>query len=241
MTDSGSKTMRQIALESPAAIAVLEKYRLDFCWAGDKSLEAAAAKAGVPLETILGEMRSALTTCRAEQANWNTAGLDALMQHIVVRHHAYLRKELPLMEKLIAHVRETRGRADVNTLAPLEKVFRFFKRELENHLRREEEVLFPLIRQVETASRSGARPPRFPFGPIANPIGIMEEDHDAERRQIEKMLVMTGNYTGPAETANTFRSLFEGLESLESDMRLHVHLEDHILFPRAGVLENSSW
>ena len=92
----------------------------------------AAAEAGVPLETILCEMGSALTTCSTEQADWNTAGLDALMQHIVVRHHAYLRKELPLMERLVARARETRGRADANTLVPLGKVFRFFKRELEN-------------------------------------------------------------------------------------------------------------
>ena len=241
MADSGSKTMRQIAVESPAAIAVLEKYRLDFCWAGDKSLEATAAEAGIPLETILCEMGWALTTCRAEQADWNTAGLDALMQHIVVRHHEYLRKELPLMERLLARARVTRGRVDANTLAPLEKVFRFFGRELENHLRREEEVLFPIIRQLETASKSGAELPRFPFGPITNPIGIMEEDHDAERRQMRKMLMMTGNYTGPAEAANVFRSFFEKLQTLELDMRLHVHLEDQILFPRAGVLENLSW
>jgi regulator of cell morphogenesis and NO signaling len=69
----------------------------------------------------------------------------------------------------------------------------------------------------------------------------MEEDHNAEGRQTQKMLVFTGNYTGPAETANAFHSLFKRLEALESDMRLHTHLEDHILFPRAGVLENSSW
>ena len=56
MTDLSAKSMRQIAVESPPAIAVLEKYRLDFCWAGDKLLEAAAAEAGVPLETILREM-----------------------------------------------------------------------------------------------------------------------------------------------------------------------------------------
>ena len=241
MTDPGSKTLREIAVESPAAIGVLEKYRLDFCWAGDKSLEAAAAEAGVPLETVLCEMVSALTSGGEDQPDWNTAGLDALMQYIVVRHHAYLRKELPLMDKFVARVRETRGRSDANTLAPLEKVFRFFKRELENHLRREEEVLFPLIRQLETASKSGAELPRFSFGPLANPIGIMEEDHDAERRQMQKMLVLTGNYTGPAETANVFRSLFERLQILESDLRLHVHLEDHILFPRGALLENSSW
>ena len=56
---------------------------------------------------------------------------------------------------------------DIQLCAPLEKVFRFFKRELENHLRREEEVLFPLIRQLETASKYGAKLPRFPFGPLA--------------------------------------------------------------------------
>jgi len=240
MTDPGSKTLREIAVESPAAIGVLEKYHLDFCWAGDKSLEAAAAEAGVPLETVLCEMVSALTSGGEDQPDWNIAGLDALMQYIVVRHHAYIRKELPLMDKFVARVRETRGRSDANTLAPLEKVFRFFKRELESHLRREEEVLFPLIRQVETASKSGAKLLRFPFGPLANPIGIMEEDHDAERRQMQKMLVLTGNYTGPAETANAFRSLFERLQIMESDLRLHVHLEDHILFPRASVLESSS-
>ena len=200
-----------------------------------------SAEAGILLETVLSDMRLALTEFNAEQADWNSAGLDALMQHIVVRHHAYVRNELPLMERLVARVRETRGRSDANTLAPLEKVFHFFKRELENHLRREEEVLFPLIRQLEMASKSGGELPRFPFGPIANPIGIMEEDHDAERRQMQKMLVFTGNYTGPAETANVFHALFERLEALESDMRLHVHLEDHILFPRAGALENSSW
>src|SRR3954471_16285233 len=120
MTGLGSKSMRQIAVESPAAIAVLQKYRLDFCWAGDKSLEAAAAEAGVPLKTILYEMGSALTRCGEEQRDWKTAGLDALMEHIVIRHHAYLRRELPLMEELVAAVRETRGRADANMLAPLE-------------------------------------------------------------------------------------------------------------------------
>ena len=68
MTDPGSKTLREIAVESPAAIGVLEKYRLDFCWAGDKSLEAAAAEAGVPLETVLCEMVSALTERRGRSA-----------------------------------------------------------------------------------------------------------------------------------------------------------------------------
>ena len=90
-------------------IGVLEKYRLDYCWAGDKSLEAAVGEAGILLETVLSDMRLALTEFNAEQADWNSAGLDALMQHIVVRHHAYVRNELPLMERLVARVRRDSG------------------------------------------------------------------------------------------------------------------------------------
>ena len=201
MIDPRSKTMKQIAVDWPAAIPVFEKHHLDFCWTGDKTLEVVAAEGGVLLETVLSDLRLAVAEHETEQPDWNAAGLDALMRHIVVRHHEYLRHELPLMERLIARLREARGRTDAATVVPLEKVFRFFKRELENHLRKEEEVLFPMIAQLEAASVAGVRLPRYSFGPIANPIGIMEEEHDSERRELAKMLGLTGNCSSPAEAS----------------------------------------
>ncbi len=167
-------------------------------------------------------------------ARWSASSLNRLIEHIITRHHAYLRGELPWMESTIARAAEIRGRADASMLAPLGRTFRFFKRELELHLRKEEEVLFPLIRQIEMAVNSGARPPRFSFGSIANPIGIMEEDHEGERRQLEQMLDLTGNQP---QTVDIYGLLFERLRALDSDMRLHVHLEDEILFPRVQLLE----
>ena len=227
-------------MDWPAAIPVFEKHHLDFCWTGDKTLEVVAAEEGVLLEIVLSDLRLAVAEPKMEQPNWNATGLDALMRHIVVRHHEYLRNELPLMERLIARLREARGRTDAVTVVPLEKVFRFFKRELENHLRKEEEVLFPMIAQLEAASVAGVRLPRYSFGPIANPIGVMEEEHDAERRELDKMLGLTGNCSGPAEASNTYRTLFKRLTTLDADMRRHVHLENHILFPRVEILENAS-
>jgi len=176
-----------------------------------------------------------------ETAQWSTASLHGLIEHITSRHHAYLRRELPWMGRAIARAAEIGGRTDASTSAPLARTFRFFKRELELHLRKEEEVLFPLIRQIETAVHSGAKPPRFSFGSIANPIGIMEEDHEGERRQIERMLDLTGNYSGPRpRTAQLYGPLFDRLQALDGDMRLHVHFEDEILFPRVRFLEGES-
>ena len=240
MIDPRFKTMKQIAVDWPAAIRVFEKHHLDFCWTGDKTLDVVAAEGGVLLEIVLSDLRLAVAEHETEQPDWNAAGLDALMRHIVVRHHEYLRHELPPMERLIARLREARGRTDAATVVPLEKVFRFFKRELENHLRKEEEVLFPMIAQLEAASVAGVRLPRYSFGPIANPIGVMEEEHDAERRELAKMLGLTGNCSASAEASTMYRTIFERLTTLDADMRRHVHLENHILFPRVEVLENAS-
>jgi len=173
-------------------------------------------------------------------AHWSTSSLHRLIEHIIGRHHAYLRSELPWMERAIARASEIGGRADARTLVPLTRTFRFFRRELELHLRKEEEVLFPLVRQIETAVNSGANLPRFSFGSIANPIGIMEQDHEGEKRQIERMLDLTGNYSGPPQTAHIYGPLFDRLQALDSDMRLHVHLEDEMLFPRVRLLEGES-
>lgn len=172
-----------------------------------------------------------------ETERWSTSSLHGLIEHIISRHHVYLRRELPWMERSIARVAEIGGRADASTLAPLARTFRFFKRELELHLRKEEEVLFPLIRQIEGAANAGAKPPRFSFGSIANPIGIMEEDHEGEKRQIERMLDLTGNYSGPPQTVHVYGPLFDHLQALDTDMRLHVHLEDEVLFTRVRSME----
>lgn len=220
---------------------MLERDQVGFCCAGGTLLMSDAGNRRVPNEILLPNPGGSCSKDDGEQANWNTSTLDALMQHIVARHHGFLRKELPSMERAIAKAAELRARTNATALVSLERTFRLFKRELELHLRKEEEVLFPLIRRLEVAFSTGARLPRFPFGSIANPIGIMEEDHDTEKLQLEKMLGLTGNYSGPPEAAAICRLVFERLQSLNGDMQLHVHLENNVLFPRVSSLENVSW
>jgi regulator of cell morphogenesis and NO signaling len=240
MTDPGSRTVKQIAWNGRRT-AIPERDRIGSCCPREKLLMPDAGDRRVAIESLLTDVGGACFKDDAEQANWNTSSLDALMQHIIARHHGFLRKELPSMERAIARVVDLRAGTNATALVSLERTFRFFKRELELHLRKEEEVLFPLIRRLEVAFSTSARLPRFPFGSIANPIGIMEEDHDTEKRQLEKMLGLTGNYSGPPEAATICRLVFERLQSLDADMHLHVHLENNVLFPRVTTLENESW
>jgi len=226
-------------LERPEDTASLESDQISSCCARETLLMSDAGERRVPIELLLTDGGGACCKDDAEQANWNGASLDALMEHIVGRHHGFLRKELPSMERAIGKAVEVRAGPNPTALVSLERTFRFFKRELELHLRKEEEVLFPLIRRLEVAVTTGARLPKFPFGSIANPIGIMEEDHDVENRQLEKMLGLTGNYSGPQEAAIICRLVFERLQRMDADMRIHVHLENDILFPRISSLEDA--
>jgi regulator of cell morphogenesis and NO signaling len=84
---------------------------------------------------------------------------------------------------------------------------------------KEEMVLFPMI-------RAGS-------GSVANPIRVMEHEHDSAGRALERMRAVTGNYALPADACNSYRALFAGLQEFEADLHQHIHLENNILFPRA--------
>ena len=97
---------------------------------------------------------------------------------------------------------------------------------------KEEEVLFPAIEALARAPRlAGANPP------IAELIAALEGEHDGAGAALARLRELTGGFTPPAGACNTFRALYDGLARLESDMHLHVHLENSVLFPRAQARE----
>jgi regulator of cell morphogenesis and NO signaling len=106
---------------------------------------------------------------------------------------------------------------------------------MEPHMFKEEQVLFPAIRQLE---RSTGRP-SFPFGTVANPIRMMEHEHDTAGYALSRIHTLTRDYEIPADACNTYRAMLAGLRQLELDMHVHVHKENSILFPRAIELEGS--
>jgi regulator of cell morphogenesis and NO signaling len=100
---------------------------------------------------------------------------------------------------------------------------------------KEERILFPAIRSLEQSTSA----PAFPFGSVANPIRMMEHEHDHAGDALERMRRATQDYTVPEGACNTYRAMLAGLETLEGDMHQHVHKENNILFPRAIQFEES--
>ena len=225
-------TVGQLVTERPARARIFESFGIDYCCGGKKPLAQAITEKGLDEKTVLGVLDAFDDSSPAAEKNWGDAGLAELADHIEATHHAYLKTELPRLEFLVNKVAMRHGEHNPK-LVELKRVFAIFKAELETHMYKEEVILFPICRQLETATG----PQRFHCGSVQNPIAVMVREHDDAGDALSRMRELTDNYTAPADACNTYRALFDSLRQLEEDMHRHVHKENSILFPKAVEAE----
>ncbi len=237
MVITEEKTVGELAAQVPGAARVFEKYQIDYCCGGKHPVGTACRERGIALQTLADELEHA-TAPKAEknEQDWNTSSLRGLIGHILLRHHAFLRSELPRIADLFAKVISAHGERQP-VLFQVREVFTALREELESHMMKEELILFPAIGKLEAASLTGVR---APMCSIEHPVARMEHEHEVAGRELAEMRQLTRDYAIPAEVCNTYRALFTALVELESDLHRHIHLENNILFPRAAKLETSA-
>jgi len=169
-----------------------------------------------------------------QMEEWRNKTLADLIRYIVAKHHTYLREELPAIESLFTGPPKNPSASQRDGLI---RIFRQFRREMEEHMKKEEAILFPMIERLENAICSGQEAPRLPFGSIGHPIAVMEEEHERARKELAEIRTFTGDYTRVTPGAGEQTSALNRLKALDDDMEIHSRLEDEILFPRAIGLE----
>lgn len=239
MPGTQEKTVSEIAAGSLAAVRVFERLGIDYCCGGKRPLAEACREKGYDPAAVLGELDSVAAASEAPSRDWNHAPLKEVIEHIVTTHHDYLNRELAPLSARIEKVYKTYNEKYGPALTGLPEVFFGLRSELEMHTRKEEMILFPAIAAYETAVEAGSPLPQTPFGTVANPIRMMEAEHDSAGNALADIRRITANYAIPEYACVTYRSLMAGLQELEQDLHLHIHLENNILFPRAIALENS--
>jgi regulator of cell morphogenesis and NO signaling len=228
-------TVGQWVAEHPQLSRLFESLRIDYCCGGGISLKDACRGRNLDPQHVLTQIEAAIATRSAEDAaDWSHAPLALLCDHIERTHHAYLKTELPRLTEMVAKVAAVHGEGHPE-LNQVKQAFAELRAELEPHMFKEERILFPAIRTLEHSES----PPAFPFGAVANPIRMMELEHDHAGDALERIRTLTANYRFPEGVCNTYRAMLDGLRQLEQDMHLHVHKENNILFPRAMELESS--
>ena len=229
-------TLADVAVTSLRAVRTLERHGLDYCCGGKQPFEEACLAKGLKPESIMQEIEQAQGPGESEK-DWQTTPLGELAKHIVATHHEYLKLELPALGQRLEKVHAVHGARDPQTLDRLVDVFGSLRAELELHMHKEEMILFPFIEKYGLAEEQGQPVPSVPFGTIANPITMMQREHESAGGALQEIRALTQDFQLPPYACSTVRALYDGLQALEADLHVHIHLENNILFPRAIALE----
>ncbi len=231
------KTVGEIAAENPRSVRVFEKYGIDYCCGGKLALSDACRRRGLAPDQVARELEAGSVPSPELAADWQNASLNQLIDHILTRHHGYLKTELPRLSAMVRKVAAVHAERHGDSLEPLARTFAGLQAELEAHLMKEEMVLFPIMRNMELAAESGRPAPAAHCGSVNNPIRVMEHEHDSAGEALAFLRQVSDGYTPPPDACNTYRAMLHGLADLEADLHQHIHLENNILFPRAAALE----
>jgi len=209
----------EIAAAQPSSTRVFMRHRLDFCCGGQRTLEEACEKADLNPAEVAEEIER--EAARGDTGTrWEQRSQAELADHIERHYHAGLRRDLPPLIEAARKVERVHA-AKPGVPKGLADVLTEFFGEMQSHMGKEEQILFPMLRR-------GAR-----GGGVEMPIRVMEQEHDAHGVQLAKIRELTGDLRLPAHACATWTALYNGLAAIEAELMQHIHLENHVLFARA--------
>jgi regulator of cell morphogenesis and NO signaling len=231
-------TIGEIVATDVRAAAIFEDFGIDFCCGGDRLLIDACRSVSVDPAQVVRAL-DALPDSATPDEDVARRPLDELIDYILATHHAYVREALPRIEQRLVKLQEIHGQRH-RELARILEVFGAIRAEMDQHMLKEERVLFPYIRDlVGTDQACGGR--MSPFGTIENPIRMMEREHHDAAEALRVIRELTRGYVAPDDGCTTYRETMADLAQFERDLHRHVHLENNALFPQAVALEKRSW
>jgi regulator of cell morphogenesis and NO signaling len=239
MTHLSDLTLADIVRQNYKAAEVFEKYELDFCCKGKRSLQEACELTNIDLNALISDLNDLYDTHTDIIVRFNNWSLEFLADFIVKNHHDYVRNANERLLFYTNKIANVHGHSHPE-LYEVEEIFVVLAQDMEMHMRKEEFILFPYIKRLEGASdKDEFDTTEFTAGTVANPISRMEDEHEEAGKLLARLRELTNQFTPPAEACNTYRISFQELHEYERDLHQHIHLENNILFPKALLLEKN--
>jgi regulator of cell morphogenesis and NO signaling len=231
LTDTRTLAARPVGdlvAEDYRRAAALKRFGIDFCCGGRVALGDACRKKGVALADVaeaLAASDARGTAAPLRVTSWSPA---FLVDYVVNEHHTYVRESVPVLRAFTQKVARVHG-AERPELVEIANLFGCVADELATHMAAEEDIVFPAIKALEGGTASGSPS-------LRDLVDEMESDHDEAGALMAQLRRLSEDYTPPENACNTYRAAFATLEAFEDDLHRHVHLENHVLFPKALAL-----
>lgn len=217
---------------------VFRKYDIDFCCGGKWSLDIVCQNKNLKTEDIIEELRRIVRQTASNAAldfdNWD---IDFLTDYIFNVHHRYLQRALPEIKEQVAKFLDGH-RKKFPQLEELETIIDRFMKEIPPHMKREEEIFFPYIKQIHHAHKHRESYAKLLIRTLRKPIEeVMLKEHEATGSNLHRLRTITNSYTPPDKACIAHKVTFAKLKELDNDLVQHIHLESNILFPKAIQME----
>ncbi|HEY3706960.1 MAG TPA: DUF542 domain-containing protein [Terracidiphilus sp.] len=232
-----TQSIREIISSQPSAAAILRRFDIDVCTHAGETLDEACADLQLSVEQVLEKLEhDAAVSTGAEFADPNELSPSRLIQHIVRVHHRNVRQELPRLVELADTVAERYGER-APELRTVRSVATELHAEMVEHIRKEEQILFPYIAQVNEAPLLAFRPPQQCFSRVGQPVFMMVQEHERGKLLLADLRRLTSDFKPPVWACSTFVALYSGLRIFVDRFEEHIRLENEVLFPRAMQME----
>lgn len=226
-TITENSLVKDIVNELPKTSDVFKKYRIDFCCGGNIPLSHAVSQNGLEKDTLLEELKAIFEKYESAEKDvevWTDSDSNTIIKHVITNYHRASEEELAMLSPYVTKVSRVHGDNHPELLKVYE-LFYEFKKELLDHMVKEEEVVFPLIKQLADGTVENREEA------IAM-IVELEKEHDHTGEILRQIRKVTSDFELPFDACGTYRLVYARLEALEGLTFMHVHLENNILFPR---------
>lgn len=225
-------TVGQLTMEHPGAVALFERFGILYCCRGHETLGEACAGADLDPLAVLRELERCDAGAGEVRTDWARTSITKLADHIQEPRYGYLDDALPRLESLVNRVANVHGDRHPE-LVELQRIFAGLKLDLEEHRIQEEEVIFPMCRELDVAR---ARPD-FYWRTVKNPMSVMADEHENIALTLAELRALTAGFEPPSDACTAYLAMFEGLTGLERRLHLHIHEENNVLFPKTMAAE----
>lgn len=215
--------------------AVFKRHGIDFCCKGGRTIEEACTSKKLDPEKVYAELES-LPANEGGSIDFGSWPLDLLADYIEKTHHRYVEEKTPVLQAFLDKLCKVHGNRNPE-LFEINTLFNESAHDLAAHMKKEELILFPFVRNMIKAKISGGVLPHPAFGTVENPVSMMQHEHSVEGDRFRRIAEITHEYLPPADACNTYKVAFAMLQDFENDLHKHIHLENNILFPKAIQLE----
>lgn len=222
-------SLGEVVTVYPAVVKKFNDMELDYCCGGNKSLELALKEKGVDVDKFVEDLNKEFKEFKFENSqyvDWREKSSEELISHIVETHHGETFRLLKEIDPLMVKVFRVHFSHDPELLMKVHSLFGKLKCELEEHLLKEENILFPLMIKYDKAKNEKEKKE------IEEDIRIIVNEHEAAGDILKELAEVTNDYKVPEWGCISFKLLYDYLHDLEKDLFIHIHKENNILFPR---------